>query len=383
MRVTADHQLGLKKTGYEIGIHSARHLAKMSRLSGLVILLIDFENAFNKVDRALLLELVIALVPEAASVFWWLYERETILMTRRGDEITCSTGVMQGCSFASIAFALVIKWLVAQMKHRGLERKQFFMDDGLLYGTPMAVKWSVDLIEKLEHISGLKLKLVKMSVHAPNSGSAELCRQLLPKNITVVEDEEMNLVYLKTPIGTEKFVESYLEEKLDRLCKDINLLSEMTHLHECFTLLRSCSSACKVTHLMRTVPPLKLTKFLNSFDSQLRKAMERILGHDLKDHQWLTCQLPGKFGGFGLRSGTLTSGAQYVMSLQKCAKDMDSHTDGWDLRDCAKETSESWLKECIGMDFDVDDYLSESKNEQPPKSNSRLGIKSYSMSLAQ
>ena len=54
-----DHQVGLKKAGYEIGIHAARHLSKRSRLSGKVILLIDFENAFNQVDRKLLLDLVI------------------------------------------------------------------------------------------------------------------------------------------------------------------------------------------------------------------------------------------------------------------------------------------------------------------------------------
>ena len=73
--LTDDHQLGLKQTGYEIGVHSARHLAKKCRLSGYVMLLLDFENAFNRVDRALLLQLVIALVPEAANAFWWLYEK--------------------------------------------------------------------------------------------------------------------------------------------------------------------------------------------------------------------------------------------------------------------------------------------------------------------
>ena len=112
-----DHQLGLKKAGYEIGIHAARHLSKRSRLSGKVILLIYFENAFNQVDRKLLLDLVIALVPEAVSVFWWLYEKETLLMTHGGDRVTCSTGVMQGCSFAVIAFSLVIKWLLSQLTH--------------------------------------------------------------------------------------------------------------------------------------------------------------------------------------------------------------------------------------------------------------------------
>ena len=91
--MTQDHQVRLKKAGYEIGIHSARHPAKKSRLSGKVILLLDFEKAFNRVDRALLLDLVIALVPEAANVLWWLYEKETILMTHGGDRVTCSTGV--------------------------------------------------------------------------------------------------------------------------------------------------------------------------------------------------------------------------------------------------------------------------------------------------
>ena len=128
------------------------------------------------------------------------------------------------------------------------------MDDGLLFGTPLALKWALDLIEKLEPISGLKLKFVKMSAYAPDASSARLCRQLLPSGVKIFEDKEMNFVYLKTPIGTVHFVENYLEGKLARLRKEISMLSEMEHLHECFTLLRSCASACKVTHLMRTIP---------------------------------------------------------------------------------------------------------------------------------
>ena len=199
--LTSDHQLGLKRTGYEIGIHSARYLAKTSRFSNMVILLLDFENAFNRADRALLLHLAIALVPEAANVLWWLYEKETILVTNRGDEVTCSTGVMQGCSFAAIAFALVVKWLISQMSHPGLERKQFFMDDGLLFATPEAMKWCLELITKLEPISGLKLKWTKMSVHAPNALSAQACRKLLPAAVQVIEDEKLNFGWRRQICG--------------------------------------------------------------------------------------------------------------------------------------------------------------------------------------
>ena len=163
----------------------------------------------------------------------------------------------------------------------------------------------------------------------------------------------MDFIYLKTPIGSDSFVETYLDKRLARLRREINSLSEMRHLHECFTLLRSCASACKVTHLMRTIPPTQLKKFLRGFESELRKAMEKLLGHDLNDSQWLVCQLPAKYGGFGLRSGRLVAGAQHAMSLQKCSADMATHAKGWNLTRSVSESYESWLKNCIGADFEV------------------------------
>ena len=71
------------------------------------------------------------------------------------------------------------------------------MDDGELYGTPEAMKWSLDLIEKLEPVSGWKLKWTKMSVHAPDSVTARTCRELLPNNIEIIKNQGMDFVYLK------------------------------------------------------------------------------------------------------------------------------------------------------------------------------------------
>ena len=197
----------------------------------------------------------------------------------------------------------------------------------------------------------------------------------------IIKDEEMNFVFLKTSIGTDGFVNDYLEGKLTRLREEIRRLSDMTHLHECFTLLRSCASACKVTHLMRTIPPKQLSNFLNGFDDELRRAMEKILGHDLNDKDWLICQLPAKYGGFGLRSGKLTAGAQHVMSLQKCSPAMAAHAKDWCLKECAKRSSEGWLKDHIGSNFDLDAYIS----DLGPTSDQLLTSenKTYSLSLPQ
>ena len=68
-QLTKKHQLGSKRAGYEIGVHVARILAKQCWNTGEVILLIDFENAFNTADRNLKLKLVLAHIPEAANLF--------------------------------------------------------------------------------------------------------------------------------------------------------------------------------------------------------------------------------------------------------------------------------------------------------------------------
>ena len=72
------------------------------------------------------------------------------------------------------------------------------------------------------------------------------------------------------------------------------------------------------------------------------------------------CQLPAKYGGFALRNGKLVAKGQHVMSLQKFFDDIITHAKGWNLEQCMLESGQSWLKDCIGSDFDIDKYLSES-----------------------
>ena len=44
------------KAGYEIGVHAMRGLAERAKQNGWVIMLLDFANAFNSVDRNLMLK---------------------------------------------------------------------------------------------------------------------------------------------------------------------------------------------------------------------------------------------------------------------------------------------------------------------------------------
>ena len=84
-----------------------RELAKRAKVSGWVIMLLDFANAFNSVDRNLLLKLACAHCPELARLTLWLYERESLLVTTRGDTLKSSTGTQQGCTLSNPLFALM------------------------------------------------------------------------------------------------------------------------------------------------------------------------------------------------------------------------------------------------------------------------------------
>ena len=90
--LVSDHQLGVKKGGYEIGAHTMREHAKRAANTGEVILLLDFRNAFNSVDRNLMLRLCAAHLPELAKLAFWIYQNEPNLTTPNDKVINSSTG---------------------------------------------------------------------------------------------------------------------------------------------------------------------------------------------------------------------------------------------------------------------------------------------------
>jgi len=85
-------------------------------------------------------------------------------------------------------------------------------------------------------------------------------------------------------------------DDLARAVDRLNLVSSQDAL----ILLRSSFSAPKVLHLLRCSPSVSHPS-LESFDSLLRRAVQRITNSDLSDTQWLQASLPVKDGGLGVR----------------------------------------------------------------------------------
>ena len=308
-------QLGVLKGGYEIGVHAIRELVIQAKKNGWVVILLDFANAFNTVDRNLMLRLIAAHCPELTNLVRWLYELEPHLVTGGGHTIKSSTGTQQGCTLSNPLFALTMQYIAKKLVINGLRVKQFYWDDTALVGTPEAIAKALEVIDSLSAETGLHLKWKKCNLY----GTPELverCKKLpkpgIPHNIILHDSYDM--IYLKAPIGSDQFVAQWLKTKLAKLEVIIKAISLMPFKHEGFTILKSCAAECRVMYLMRVIPPRQMRSFMKDFDQLLKKGFERLLGIAIKEKWWRLAQLPPKHGGMALRSGLRTQGAQHLCS---------------------------------------------------------------------
>ena len=81
------------------------------------------------------------------------------------------------------------------------------------------------------------------------------------------------------------------------------------------TLLRSCLSLPKVSHILRCCPPPYLIQAAEGLDSAMRETLEVITGAPVTDWSWLKASLPSSLGGLNLRSAVLHAPAAFVASL--------------------------------------------------------------------
>ena len=164
-----------------------------------------------------MLRLTASYCPELANLVFWLYEREPHLITKSGDTIKSSTGTQQGCTLSNPLFALTMEYISKKIVQNGLKAKLFYWHDTALVGTPEAIAEAVQTIRQLSEETGVHLRWKKCHHYGqPNVVSRfKVIKPVLPKAIIVHQNFDM--IYLKAPIGSDKFVAEWLRAKLVKL----------------------------------------------------------------------------------------------------------------------------------------------------------------------
>ncbi len=154
-------QLGYgTKGGCEAATHAARTYITNQLTSDKIILKVDFENAFNSIERDEMLHRVKDTIPQLYPFLYQSYSSQSIL-TFGNKIINSSVGAQQGDPAGCLYFSLKIHPIITKLSS---ELNVWYLDDGTLGGSPDQVM--ADLIAIKEYCEPFGLRI--------NPGKCEL-----------------------------------------------------------------------------------------------------------------------------------------------------------------------------------------------------------------
>ena len=155
--------------GLEASVHSLRTiLSTLGSDSSLCCLKLDMTNAFNECSRTSFLSRCHSDLPELFAWVQWCYccAGELSFGPHR---ILSTTGVQQGDPLGPLLFSLVLLDFLSHCQASdGLCFQLWYLDDGILVGTPSALSSFLDVLQHQSPFYGLYPNLSKCEVFWPS-----------------------------------------------------------------------------------------------------------------------------------------------------------------------------------------------------------------------
>jgi hypothetical protein len=298
-----------------------------------VLLTVDLQNAFNTVDRSALLHEVRRSLPSCAPWADYCYASPPRLLLG-GRVLASERGVQQGDPLGPAFFSLAVHSAILEAKAAtenampgALELVLFYLDDGTVAGTAEGVSHFLHIFRRTMEDRGLSLAPDKCEV-IPSAGLSSTVPQNMFEGLTWKPDGHFKL--LGAPFGDAAFCASHSAKRAAKAATLLATLADFGHAQGGLHLVRNCGSWCKLVYSARTVPPELHTEALQTFQGDLRKALEQLVGEALPDRSWALAQLGIVHGGLGIRDPVRHAGAAYLGSLAHtrvlCGR-MDPHFD--------------------------------------------------------
>ena len=308
------------KGGAEAVVRAVNVLVQDHGLDASVALLkIDFENAFNKVDRSQFLHEVDAELPSLSRWARWCYQDKTHLWFN-DTELESAQGVQQGDPIGPLLFALALRKVTARIAEKwpDLLLSAWYLDDGTVIGNRDTLGELVHFLGSDEVRSiGMQINMSKCEVWWPTGNV------LVPElPLAVVRAPAMGTEVLKIPIGSDNFIAERLLQRVTKMGAIVDKLDKLEDAHVEFTLLRACLGSTKLAYALRGVPPSNdVLKVCAQADDITRLALERILCDSVGDKAWEQAGFSTSSGGLGLRHAEDMAAPAFLGSVADTSAD--------------------------------------------------------------
>ena len=312
------------KSGAEGIIHSVNKYIFDSKIvikdSSKVILKIDFNNAFNSINRSKMLSVVKDHFP---SIFNWTsfcYSNAAKLFCGE-NIIDCTTGVQQGDPLAPLLFSITLQELLLDLskKFPNIQINCWYLDDGILIVEGLQVNAILDYFLEVGPSFGLFLNLEKCEVISVYNlqNPDHICNNNLDFVNNLVKKIYSNgFEILGCPIGNQNYCELFLKKKLTKIRSLCDYILQLDNYQISYILLKYCALFPKINYLLRNINPNLIQMGIAEFDEIRYSCIKGILGNDsLTDEDLNIISLPIKLSGFGLVDAKSVSLAAYVGSV--------------------------------------------------------------------
>ena len=286
------------KAGAEAAIHSMRETFELEATDAVI--LVDAENAFNRLNRFVALHNMQFICPPLATVLINTYRTPGRLLITSGGEIFSAEGTTQGDTLAMAFYGLGTRPILTRLKQSVPSVLQvWFADDATGAGKLGVLRQWWEEIQTEGIRFGYHVKPKKSWLILKDPARFDECSKIFessPINITIAGKR-----HLGAAIGTTQFKDDYISEKVQRWTANIETLAKIakSQPHAAYAAYIH-GEQHKYTYFKRTLIDISdnLTQLDEAIDNLL---IPTLFGCELNENERDIISLPVKKGGLGMR----------------------------------------------------------------------------------
>ncbi len=299
--IMSSMNLGNSRNGIPIFVHLMRNLLDFKELNNdknFSVIEFDVHNAFNDIKRKFMRKVCLKYVPSIIKYFDLTYAKHSSIFFPNNLIISSQRGFQQGDGL-SVMFALCLFHLFHdENNYKNMYFFKFFHDDGRCMVPLSDVGKTLVFVQSKLKTVGLKLNLKKSKVYVDESNLEKV--EHVKKKFGIQICLGFNFEILGSFVGSLQKTKVWLNEKLLKYKKFLDLLHHFDHKQSMWRVLSYFTGYSKFQNLIRTIPRKFLQDFILEIDRLVTNSVSKIVEAPLDSYQLIQVSLPISFGGLGV-----------------------------------------------------------------------------------